>query len=405
MPIYTYRARDKQGELFSAQIEAESDITLAERLRAIGYTVISIDTQTHLKIRIADFWQRITKSYQYELIFFSRQLASLLRSGISITVALSSIAEQSKNKILKSAIYAILGDIQSGVTFSNALAKHPDIFSDLFVSMIKAGETAGILVEVLERLSQLKTQEFEMKTRIQSAMMYPSILVGLTVVIVSFLLVNVIPKFVVIFQTYDAKLPIATQLLLGISYAIRRLWYIIVVLACAVIFFLSRYLKTEKGRYGFDLLVLRMPLFGQLNLKIVISRFARILGALIKTGIPLLEALNVTNKTIRNIVINRIIDSAYVAVSEGQPLTDPLKTSGIFPTTVIQMIYLGEKSGNLDQMLSEIASFYEREIDYTVKNLTTALEPALLLVMGLMVAFIALSVLLPIFNLIKIFRY
>ena len=404
MPTYTYKARDRQGKLLTATIETENELSAAISLRSLGYSVISIEKEAQLKTNLTDFWQKLRKTHQYELIFFSRQLSSLLKSGIAITVALSSIAEQTKNKLLKETINAVLKDIQTGVSFSEALAKHPDIFSDLFVSMIKVGETTGILDEVLERLTQLNMQELEVKARIKSAMTYPLILVTVAIIIVSFLLINIIPKFVVVFETYEAKLPLATQILLGISFLLRRLWLLVIAAVAIFIFWFRRYIKTEKGRYKFDFYLLRLPLFGQLYLKLIVARFSRTLGALVKSGVSILEALSVTEKTVGNSVISRVIDNIRSAITEGQSLTEPFKASGVFPPAVIQMVSLGEKSGKLDQMLIEVADFYDREVDYTIRNITTALEPLLLLAMGGMVAFIALSVLLPIFNLIKVFR-
>jgi type IV pilus assembly protein PilC len=404
MPTYIYKARDQQGEPLTAAIEAEDELSAAMSLRALGYSVISIEKEAQLKVNLADFWQKIRKTHKSELIFFSRQLSSLLKSGIAITTALSSIAEQTKNKLLKETINAVLKDIQAGISFSEALAKHPDMFSELFVSMVKVGETAGILDEVLDRLAQLNMQELEVKTRIKSAMTYPLILVTVAVIIVSFLLINIIPKFVVVFEAYEARLPLATQILLGVSFLVRRLWFLVIVAAGIFIFWFRRYLKTDKGRYAFDFYLLRLPLFGQLYLKLIVARFSRTLGALVKSGVSILEALSVTEKTVGNAVISRVIDNIRSAITEGQSLAEPFKASGVFPATVIQMVSLGEKSGKLDQMLIEVADFYDQEVDYTIKNITTALEPLLLLGMGLMVAFIALSVLLPIFNLIKVFR-
>ncbi len=406
MPTYTYRARDKQGGMFTATLEAESDLAVATNLRSLGYTVISVEESSAAEIESAwsDFWQKIKKVQQSEIIFFSRQLSSLFKSGISITAALNSIAEQTRNKILKGVINSVLKDIQSGASFSQSLAKHPDIFSDLFVSMVRVGETAGILDEVLERISQLYTQEMELKSRLKSAMIYPVILVVVATVIVGFLLIKIIPQFAVIFDIYEAKLPLSTQLLLGLSFLVRKLWIPAILATIGSIVWFKKYIKTEKGRYRFHFHLLRLPLFGQLYLKVIVSRFSRTLGALLRSGVPMLEALYVTEKTVGNSVISRIIENVRVAITEGQSLTDPLKTSGAFPSTVVQMVSAGEKSGKLDQMFIDIASFYDREVDYTIRNIVSSLEPLLLLAMGSLVAFIALSVLLPIFNLIKVFR-
>jgi len=404
MPTYIYRARDKQGQLLTATIEAENDLAVALNLRSLGYNTISIEEEGRLKKPFLDFWQRIRKVSGAEIVFFSRQLSTLLHTGISITVALSSIAEQTKSRALREAINGVLKDIQTGILFSEALAKHPAIFSNLFVSMVRVGEVSGMLAKVLDRLAQLGTQELELKARIRTALTYPVILVIVAVGIVSFLLVNVIPKFVSIFETYEAHLPIATQILLGVSLLARRLYPFIIAGIFIFIFWFRKYLRSEKGRYKFDFFLLHLPFFGQLYLKVVVSRFCRTLGELLSTGVPVLEALYVTQSTVRNTVISRVIDGIRSAISEGLSLTEPFKTSGVFPTTVIQMVALGEKSGKLDQMFVEVASFYDREVEYTMRGLTATLEPLLLLLMGGMVAFIALSVLLPIFNLIKVFR-
>jgi len=404
MPNFIYKARDNRGLAIKGVVKAADELSVANNLRSLGYRVVSIKRQSEAKIRFEGILQKLKKVPQQEIILFAQQLSAMLKSGLSITIALASIAEQVKSESLKKAIAGILQDIKSGGSFSEALSKHPRIFNELFVSMIKVGETAGILDQVLDRLALLNTQEFEMRTRIRSAMTYPIILVGVSIIVVSFLLVAIIPKFVTIFETYEARLPLPTQILLGISGLIRHLWYIILILLLASGLWLRRYIKTEKGRYHLDAFLLRAPLLGEFYLKVIVSRFSRTLGALVKSGVPILEALSVTEKTVTNVVVSGIVQNIRSAITEGQSLTEPFKASGIFPQMMIQMISLGEKSGRLDQMLTEVASYYDREVEHITKNITVALEPMLLLVMGTIVAFIALSVLLPIFNLIKVFR-
>lgn len=406
MPSYTYKARDRHGEMLTATVEAKDDMELAASLRTLNYSVISIEKkEPHLGAAIADLLQRLKKSRQYEVVFFSRQLASLLKAGIPILNSLSSIAEQTKDKVLKEAINAVSRDIQAGLSFSEALAKHPDIFQEVYVSTIKVGETTGGLDQILERLAQLGMREYEIKTQIKSAMIYPIILVTVAVCVVTFLLINIIPKFVVVFESYGARLPLPTQILLGISFVVQRLWFVVLFVIIALVFGVKKYIKTEKGRYKYDRFLLHIPLFGELYLKVLVSRICRTLSTMVKSGVSILEALYVTGKTVKNMVLRRVMENVHSAVSEGQPLSEPFRMSGVFPSTVVQMMSLGEKSGKLDQMLMDVASFYDEEVDYTIKNMTTALEPLLLLGMGLMVAFIALSVLLPIFNLIKVFRH
>lgn len=405
MPAFIYKARDKFGELLTASIEMENEMQAAASLRLMGYSVISIEEKRQLFPGFWKFLQKINKSHQHELIFFSRQLSVLLKSGIAITAAIASINEQVKSRYLKQALSSILKDVEAGLSFSMALGRHPDIFSEIFVSMVKAGEVGGNVSDVLERLARLSLRDFEIRLRINSAMAYPIVLVITALAIVNYLLVNIVPKFIAIFNSYEVRLPLPTQILLAVSFIASKLWFLAAGCFVVLVLIFRAYLKTEKGKYRFDNYLIRMPLFGPLYLHIVISRMCRTLGEMVKSGVPILEGLYVTSKTMNNIVIRRVLENVRLAVSEGQPLGGSFKSSGIFPSIVIQMIILGEKSGRLDQMLIEAACFYDEEVNYKIKNLTTILEPLLLLIMGLMVGFIALSILLPIFNLVKVFKH
>jgi len=248
MPTYTYRARGKQGELFVSSMDAANEREVASNLRSLGYSIITIEEESRAKSVLSEFWQRVRKAHIYELIFFSRQLALLLRAGIPLAEAMGSISEQTKSTILKKAVTEVLKDIESGLSLSEALSKHPLVFSDLFVSMVRVGETTGNLDEILERHAQLKSQELDVKMRIKSALAYPIILVCIAVVVVTFLLINIIPKFVVIFQTYEAQLPLATRMLLGVSFLVRRLWYVIIIAVIGAVVWYRRYGRTERGR-------------------------------------------------------------------------------------------------------------------------------------------------------------
>jgi len=405
MPNYTYRARDKSGTLLTSKVEAADEIAVAVELQRLGYSLISIEKESELKLKWAEFWQRRRGVRRQEIIFFTRQLSTMLKSGLPLMDALTGIIQQTKHKLFKEALECVRGDIEKGASFSQALSKHPNVFSELFVSMAGVGETGGILDTVLERLTALGIQELEIRAKLKAALTYPIILITVAVIVVSFLLINILPKFIAIFQTYEAKLPIATQILLGISLILKKLWIFIIAGLGLFIFWFRRYLKTTQGRYKAHSYLLKMPLFGQLYLKVMIARFSRVLSALTKSGVSVLEALSVTEKTIRNAVIAKVIQNISDAITEGESLTEPFKASGIFPPMVIQMVSAGEKTGKLEQLLSDVAAFYDQEVEYTIRNIAVILEPLLLLAMGVMVAFIALSVLLPIFNLIKIFRH
>lgn len=399
MPIYRYKARDRSGELIAGTIEGKDEKEIAASLDRMGYSVIELASQE--KERISFFWQRIEKQ---ETIIFTRQLATLLRTGMALSPGLSTICEQTTNKKFRAILEDVRQSVQEGESFSQALSKHPQVFSELFVSIVEVGETGGMLDTALDRLAILGTQELETSSRIRSALIYPAVLVAVAFLVVNFLIVGVLPKFAMVFRASGTHLPLPTHIVLGLSWILRRLWLpLFVILGLAGIWF-RNYVRGAEGKFKFHGWLLRLPLFGKLYAKIQVSRFARTLSALTASGIPLLQGLVVVEKIVSNVVIRRIIQNIRTSIAEGSTVAEPFKASGFFSPMVVQMISTGEKTGKLDQMLGEIASFYEPEIDYTIKNLTALLEPFMLLAMGVMVAFIALSVLLPIFNLIKVFR-
>ncbi len=403
MAHFIYKARDQQGLAIQGVVEAESELKLAENLQHLGYRVIHIEERKGKSPFELRFSGRRKVSSQ-ELILFTRQLATMLKSGLPIAEALKTILHQTEHRFFFLSIEKIIKDIEGGLPFSEALSRHSKIFPPLFVSMIEVGEAAGILDQVLERLVLLYTQEFELRMRLRSAMIYPVILVTAAIAIISFFLISIIPKFVVVFEAYNARLPLATTLLLGLSNLLSHIWFILILGLIAVIFVIKNYSRTEKGRYQIHQFLLKVPVFGPFYLKTIVARFTRILSMLIQSGVPLLEALSVTEKTINNVVISQVVGHVRLAVSSGQPLSEPFKTSAVFPPMVVQMISAGEKSGRIDVMLMDVASYYDQEIEYLLKNIPAILEPVLLLVMGGTVLFIALAVLLPIFNLIKVFR-
>ena len=395
---------DKDGALSTGTMEAESERNVIESFDKLGYSVISVDSGEKNIFSVSSFMRDIKPISKKDIILFTRQLAILLRSGTPLSPSLIAVHEQTENKKLKNIIESICKSLEKGETFSGAFAKHKDVFPELFVSMAAVGEAGGILDKVLDRLASLGTQEMETQSRITSALIYPLVLVAVAFAVISFLIMVVLPKFVVVFSASGAKLPIPTRIILNISWILRTLWLPIVVVGGFIFLWFKNSLKNEEAKARFHSYLLKLPIFGPLYAKIQISRFARITSALISSGIPILDALDVVEKTITNLAIRRALKDIRRAISEGHSLVEPFKASGLFNPMVIQMISTGEKSGNLGHMLDEVASFYDPEIEYTIKNLTSLLEPIMLLVMGAMVAFIALSVLLPIFNLIKVFR-
>lgn len=404
MPQYSYKARDRQGELLTGAVEADDEQGLITGLDRQGLSVVEIGLQDEAPSPGTGLLERFRGLDRREVILFIRQLATLLRTGTPMTQALVTGCEQTTNKKFKAVLEDVSKSVQGGSSLSSAMSAYPQVFSELHVSMVKVGEAGGLLDSVLERLAALGAQELDMQSRIRSALIYPIVLVVVAFLVVNFLIVGVLPKFVVVFTASGAALPIPTRIVLGISFAVRKLWLPILAATALFALWLRAYLRKETGMLKFHTWLLKIPVFGPLYSKIQVARFTRVLSALIASGIPLLQALAVVEKTVMNVVIRRAIRDIRQTISEGRSLAEPFKTSGIFSPMVVTMIATGEHSGTLDRMLQDIASFYDPEIETTIKNLTALLEPFMLLTMGLIVAFIALSVLLPIFNLVKHFR-
>ena len=404
MPVYQYKARNRAGELITGTLEDDDERSVAASFDRLGYSVIEVIPRAKLFSLFTDISGRFERLRKQDVIIFTRQLATLIHAGIPLSPSLTTICEQTVNKKLKAVLQNVRETVQQGRSFSEALAQHPHVFSELFISMIRVGETGGILDNVLGRLAALGTQELEITSRIRSALIYPVVLVVITFLIVNFLVIGVLPKFVMVFRASQAELPLPTQVVLWLSVTLRQWWFAILMGAGLLVLWFRSYINKPEGRFRFDAWLLTLPIFGKLYAKIQIARFARTLSVLISSGIPLLQGLVVVEKIVTNMVFQRTIQNIRMAITEGRPLVEPFKISGFFSPMVIQMISVGEKSGTLDQTLNEIAGFYEPEIEYTIKNLTALLEPLMLLIMGVMVGFIALSVLLPIFNLIRVFR-
>jgi len=404
MPLFTYQARDSTGQLVVGTLEALDKREVAVSLSRLGYQPVQIQQPGVLQELLALLpWRRQRIDRQEVLVLF-QALATLLRAGIPLAASLEGSMQQTQSPLLRQVLGEVLRRVQGGSSFSEALAAHPQIFTELYISMIRVGEVAGILDQVLQRLAQLGTQELETRSRIRAALVYPLVLVGFAFLVVNGLLIGVLPRFVEVFQTSQIELPWPTRLLLGLSWVVRRFWWALALLAAGAFGWASRSYATPPGRLWVDQRLLSLPVVGELSRKIIIARIARTLGAMLRTGVPLLEALIAVEKTVQNVVFNRALQQTRLAVAEGKSLSEPWAASGLFPPLVLQMVSVGERTGQLDEKFLEIAAFYDPEIELTVRNLTTLLEPVLLLTMGLVVGFIALSVLLPIFKLIHVFR-
>ncbi len=405
MPTFTYKARDGKGTLITETIEAASPDALADRLSHLGYFIISI---TELKKKEAALFpailQFLTRIKTDDMVMFAVQLSSMINAGITLPSSLKILIEQVENNKLKKILEEVNEDIKGGATFSDALRKHPDVFSTLFTNMIAAAETAGNLDEVLQRLATFAEKEAELKQKIFTALFYPIFLTIVGVIVVVFVIVSVIPSFVSIYSEANVTLPLPTMILYNINLLIRRYWHLGILGILALYFLLRYYAGTAPGRMRFDRMKLSIPVWGSLIRSVTIARMCRTLSALISSGVPMLQSLETLEKTIDSAPIAKAIRGVYGSVSKGENMSTPLKESKEFPGMTIHMIAVGEETGTLDVMLNKIADFYEMAADYTIRRLTALLEPIFLLVIGGAVLFIYASILLPIFQMVRTLR-
>lgn len=406
MTSFNYRARDRYGVLASGTIEAQDSKAVALQLEKFGYTPISISSveSTGIYLNLERWAASFQKIKMEELIVFTRQLASILEAGVPLVEGLEAVTEQVKDKRFRGVLFRVKNDIESGSTFSDALEKHGDIFSPLIVNMVRAGEKAGILDEVLDRVSNLLEKDFETREKIKTATRYPMIVLVFLIGAFVAMILWVIPRFASFFGAFKAELPLPTRILIGINYIVTRYWYWFVGLILVSVYLFKKALDTEKGRYSWDRLVLSAPIFGPLFAKLNLSRFARMLSAMLRSGIPILEALTITSATVGNKVISRVILDVRNEVSEGKSLTEPMRGSRVFPPIAISMVAIGEKAGTLEGMLNKVADYFDREADYTIKNLTPLLEPIMILGLGMLLLLFALGIFLPMWDLIKVYK-
>ena len=404
MPTFRYKARDRVGIALTGTVEADSQAAVSESLQALGYQIIYVEEHRGLPLLLERFAKRTRRSRPIETAFFTRQLAMMVRAGLPLVDGMQGMTEQPFSSRFKRTLVLLVEDLRGGKSFSEALQNHPTLFSNFYISMVKAGETAGILDEVLDRLASIGEEELELRGRIRSALAYPCLLVLLSLGIVSFLLLAVLPKFIGIFEESGATLPVPTRILLGVSHALQQYWFLVPVVIVILVVGVRSYAKTPQGRYRLHEHILRALVLGPLIHHTILARFCRIMASLLKSGIPAVPALTITQDLVGNQVISQAIAHVREAVIGGASLAEPFRLSRAFPTTVVQMVAAGERTGTLAQMFQHLGEYYDGEVERSLRTLTTILEPLLLLVMGLIVGFIALSVLLPIFQLIKVFK-
>jgi type IV pilus assembly protein PilC len=330
---------------------------------------------------------------------FSRQFSTMINAGLPVLQCLSIIGEQQENPSFKKIILQLKDDIGSGGNLSDSMQKHPAVFDELYVNMVRSGELGGVLDTILERLSVYMEKAEALKRKIKSAMMYPVIVISVAVIVIVFLMVKVIPTFEDVFNSFGAKLPPLTAALVATSRFLQHSWYIMAAGIYGTLQALKAYGKTPAGAYQLDKILLKLPVFGDLAQKSAVARFSRTLGTLLKSGVPILEALETVAKTSGNKVVEDIINGARASIREGQGMTEPLKKGGVFPPMVLQMVSVGEETGQIDEMLMRVADFYEEEVDTAVEGLSSAMEPLIIVFLGVSIGTIVVAMFMPMFDL------
>jgi type IV pilus assembly protein PilC len=396
MALYAYRALDKQGEIVQDKLEGSGEMAVAQELRQQGLLVIDVKEQSVAQKDILAPFKGIRLA---DLVVFSRQLATMINAGLPIVRALNVLSEQTENVKLKDVVVAVRKDVEAGLFLSEALEKHPNVFSRLYVEMVKAGEVGGILDGVLLRLADQLERDQDLRRKIRSALTYPIVVLILAILATSFMLIFIVPVFAQMFQDLGGTLPLPTRICMLLSNILTSFWGILVYagMALAVVLFL-RWKKSERGRKVWGRAVLRIPAkIGDVVKKATLARFARTLGTLSAAGVPILQAIETTATSSGNWVVERALIKSRDAIREGIPLYKPLEEEPIFPPMVTRMIAVGEETGDVDGMLIKIAEFYESEVDAAVKALTSIIEPLMIVVVGSIVGGIVISMYLPMF--------
>ena len=397
MATYTYKALGQNGEILEDQMEGSDTTAVAGTLKQQGLFVIDVKEQSTVTQK--DMLEPFKKVKLRELVVFSRQFSTLINAGMPVVRSLYVLSEQTQNKKLKDVIDAVRGDIEGGLSLSEALEKHPKVFNRLYVEMVRAGEIGGMLDGVLLRIADQLEKEADLRRKVKSAMVYPLFVLGFAFLVLSFLLIFIVPIFATVFADLGGTLPLMTRIVMAASNVLTSFWGILVYLALGVALFLFlRWRKTERGRKVWGRISLKLPIkIGELVQKVALARFARTLGTLSAAGVPILQALEITATSSGNWVVENALLKSRDSVREGIPIYKPLESEAIFPPMVTRMIAVGEETGDIDGMLQKIAEFYESEVDATVKALTSIMEPVMIIIVGAIVGVIVISMYLPMF--------
>jgi type II secretion system protein F len=398
MARFRYVALDRAGKTVSGEIAAEDPEEVTRRVRDMGYFPTEVGEAAQFSI---DSGARVGRSRRIsptDIVIMTRQLADMTAARLPMFRSLSVLSEQTSNPTLKELVEAIRKDVQEGHPLSEALAQHPRYFQDLYVNMVRAGETSGHIDAILLRLAEFLEKSHQRRSQVISALMYPAILITVAIAAVAFIIGYLIPKISSLFTELEQTLPLITQVLLTVAGIVRQTWWVTALVIVAVVVALRWYGRTERGREGIDRLVLRLPVFGAIWHKMAVSRLARTLGTMMSGGVPILISLEISGNAIANRPMTRATEMVREEVRQGSRLSGALERSGVFPALLVHMAAVGEETGRLPDMMNRVANSLDFEVDSTLGRLTTLLEPFIIIVMGVIVLFIALAVLLPIFQ-------
>lgn len=402
MPVYQYSVRDRSGKLLKSQMEADTIEQVRDSLRSKNFLIIDIKPpKTGLEgdIKIPGLTDRPPSLK--EVAIFSKQLATLINAGVPLVQAMSILQEQIESPSFRDIIRKVRNELESGIPLSDALAQHPKAFNKLFINLVRAGETSGSLDAVLARIAEFQEKQLALNGKIKSALTYPVVVLVFAILITYGLLAFVVPKFAEMLSQTNAKLPMITIIVMKISDILRNgLPYILGTVILLIVAY-NAYYKTEQGRYQIDAIKLKMPIFGNLIQKTAIATFARTFGLLLNSGVNIIESLDITKGTANNAVVEETIENAKSFVMVGDPMSQSLAVSPVFPPMVVSMIAIGEETGSLDDMLAKVADFYDREVDEAVDSMTAAIEPIMIIFLGGLVLVIVLAMFMPMVSLMQ----
>jgi len=402
MPKYYVKARDELGNLIENTFEVESEKELYKKLESLNYIPIKIqEIKKSGLLSLKIFPDKIKLTDQ---ILFFRQMATLIDAGVPLIQSLQIVSKQLSNEKLAKAVQRVRERIEEGASFSEAMTEHPDIFTRMQINMITVAEEGGVLPEILDRIALILENEKDTKEKIKTATRYPKLVIGALGIAFIILMWFVVPQFQRIYGKFGKKLPLPTRMLFGFYIFVKNYWWLILLIILLLYLLFRKWVNTENGRWKFDKFKLKIYIFGPLFLKIYLERFARVLSLLIQSGIPIVQALEIVAGVTNNVVVENAITQVRNSILEGKSLAEPMAANKYFTDMVVQMVTIGENTGKLDMMLTKVADYYEKEIDYTIKNLSTLLEPILIAGLAVIVLFFALAIYLPMWNMMTLFK-